>query len=107
MADNGFSDKQIDLEEKIATNHELDRAGKDKQVTHDEKISTHHEPDLADAAARRASVALNIVENPLRVSFPKSPHSFALHTTTTMGTTTLTRTARHQGAECRGCARLL
>jgi hypothetical protein len=46
----------------------------DTPVTHDEKISTHHEPDLADATARRASVALNIVENPLKVSFLKSLH---------------------------------
>jgi hypothetical protein len=45
----------------------------DVPVSHDEKITTHHEPDLADATARRASVALNIIENPLKVSFSKSP----------------------------------
>lgn len=45
----------------------------DAPVTHDEKITTHHEPDLAEATGRRASVALNIVENPLKVSFPASP----------------------------------
>jgi hypothetical protein len=48
----------------------------DVPVAHDEKITKHHEPDLADATARRASVALNIVENPLRVSFSKSPRRF-------------------------------
>lgn len=40
----------------------------DVPVAHDEKITTLHEPDLADATARRASIALNIIENPLRVS---------------------------------------
>jgi hypothetical protein len=34
-----------------------------------EKIAQNPEPKLVDAPARRQSVALNIVENPLKVSF--------------------------------------
>ena len=42
------------------------------QVSHDEKHSTPpgaEEPQMADTAARRGSLAMNIVENPLTVSF--------------------------------------
>jgi hypothetical protein len=36
-----------------------------------EKTATeHHEPDLAETGGRRSSVALNIVQNPLKVSRP-------------------------------------
>ena len=35
--------------------------------SHNEKAPQTHEPDLADGA-RRGSVALNIVQNPLKVS---------------------------------------
>jgi hypothetical protein len=34
-----------------------------------EKMAQNPEPKLVDAPARRQSVALNIVENPLKVSF--------------------------------------
>lgn len=42
-------------------------------IYHDEtKGAQATKPELADAAGRRGSVALNIVENPLKVSFAMS-----------------------------------
>lgn len=42
-------------------------------VSHDEKnAALALEPKLADVASRRKSVALNVVENPLKVSFAMS-----------------------------------
>ena len=34
---------------------------------HDEKSSETHKPELSEEGGRRKSVALNIIENPLRV----------------------------------------
>ena len=42
-------------------------------VSHDEKdVLQDRQPSLADAAGRRKSIAMNIVENPLKVSFATS-----------------------------------
>jgi hypothetical protein len=38
-------------------------------TSHNETVAPAMKPELADAAGRRQSVALNIVENPLMVSF--------------------------------------
>ena len=50
--------------------------------SHDEKhVAQAPEPELADATGRRQSVALNIVENPLKVSRTKlatPAHSMSL-----------------------------
>ena len=42
----------------------------DQDASHNEKHNLHDtkETDLSETAGRRASVALNIVENPLKVS---------------------------------------
>lgn len=65
-------------DEKI--NSDAHAAYHDEKVVHnngdikDEKfISEHKEPSLTDAPRRRNSVALNIVENPLQVSFTPFP----------------------------------
>ena len=45
-----------------------DLAEKSSSDSHDEKnIARAPEPEMADPAGRRKSVALNIVENPLKV----------------------------------------
>lgn len=43
----------------------------DNDTTHNEKHTLHDakETDLSETAGRRASVALNIVHNPLKVSY--------------------------------------
>ena len=53
-----------------------DKDSPDAYASHDEKMA---EPEMADPAGRRKSVALNVVENPLRVSFATSalsPHLY-------------------------------
>lgn len=40
----------------------------EKDYTEKEYMGRTSEPEMADAAGRRQSVALNIVENPLKVS---------------------------------------
>ena len=45
-----------------------DLAEKSSSDSHDEKnVARTPEPEMADSAGRRKSVALNIVENPLKV----------------------------------------
>jgi hypothetical protein len=40
----------------------------DHDTTHNEKHTIHDTKDLSETAGRRASVALNIVQNPLKVN---------------------------------------
>jgi hypothetical protein len=65
-----------------------------------EKMAQDPEPKLVDAPARRQSVALNIVENPLKVSFASQsqPGELAL--------TRFTLTAQLQRADHRQCPKL-
>ena len=48
-------------------NHSTTMSEKVSTDNHNSEDEKYSEPDLADAAARRQSVALNIVENPLKV----------------------------------------
>lgn len=61
----------------------------------DEKAAQALKPELVDAPVRRQSVALNIVENPLKVSFAWQPAALTL--------TLFTLTAQLQRADRRQC----
>lgn len=67
MSEQRLSDADLSPEEKIVAPHEYD--GK-LPVEHDEKIVAHRD---TEAGPGRKAVALNLVENPLKVSYPASP----------------------------------
>ena len=63
-----------------------------------EKAAQAPKPELIDASVRRQSVALNIVENPLKVSFAWQPAALTL--------TLFTLTAQLQRADHHQCPNL-
>jgi hypothetical protein len=66
--------------------------------TENEKAAQTFKPEHVDGPVRRQSVALNIVENPLKVSFVSQPTILAL--------TLFTLTAQLQRADRRQCPSL-
>ena len=79
-------------------------------ATYDEKkVADAPEPELADLAGRRRSVALNIVENPLKVSFARFALLDLRHLPWPFWASTLillTPTAHLSGADGRQCSGL-
>lgn len=67
MSDQRLSDAEVSAEEKTTVPHE-----------HDEKLAVEHDEKHAldsEAGHGRQAVALNLVENPLKVSHAESPVS--------------------------------
>lgn len=71
MADHRHSDTDVSPEEKIVAPHEHDEKF---AIAHDEKVVAKHPLD-SEAGPGRQAVALNLVENPLKVSCSGSVHS--------------------------------
>jgi hypothetical protein len=67
-------------------------------ASHNEQEKPSHapEPELVDTTGRRQSVALNIVENPLKVSFASQPAASVLTLTLFTLTAHLQRADHHQ-----------
>ena len=74
-------------------------------VSHDEKDALQdRQPSMADAAGRRKSIAMNIVENPLKVSFATpGPSLLPIITRLALTLILFPPTAQHTGEDRPRC----